>query len=48
MWKGQYKYKISSTEYEVNMVIDASKYIKQGDIVSYNTLKQPVYNHLSN
>jgi hypothetical protein len=28
-----YKYKISSTEYEVSIVIEASKYIKQGDII---------------
>jgi hypothetical protein len=29
MWKSQYKYKykISSTEYNVNIVIEASKYI---------------------
>jgi hypothetical protein len=29
MWKSQYKYKISSTEYEVNIGTEASKYIKQ-------------------
>jgi hypothetical protein len=29
MWKSQYKYKISSTEYNVSIVIEASKYIKQ-------------------
>jgi hypothetical protein len=34
MWKSQYKYKISSTEYNVNIVIEARKYIKQGDIIS--------------
>jgi hypothetical protein len=34
MWKSQYKYKISSTEYEVKIVREASKYIKQGDIIS--------------
>jgi hypothetical protein len=33
MWKSQYNYKISSTEYKVNIVIEASKYIKQGDII---------------
>jgi predicted RNA methylase len=33
MWKSQYKYKISSTEYEANIVIEASKYIKQGNII---------------
>jgi hypothetical protein len=33
MWKSQYKYKISSTENEVNIVIEASKYIKKGDII---------------
>jgi hypothetical protein len=33
MWKSQYKYKISSTEYEVNIVTEASKYIKQSDII---------------
>jgi hypothetical protein len=33
MWKSLYKYKISSTEYNVNIVIEASKYIKQSDII---------------
>jgi hypothetical protein len=33
MWKSQYKYKISSAEYNVNIVIEASKYIKQSDII---------------
>jgi hypothetical protein len=33
MWKSKYKYKISSTEYDVNIVIEASKYIKQSDII---------------
>jgi hypothetical protein len=37
IWKSQYKYKISSKEYEVNIVIEASKYIKQGDIISAST-----------
>jgi hypothetical protein len=33
MWKSQYKYKVSSTDYDVNIVIEASKYIKQGNII---------------
>jgi uncharacterized protein YpmS len=33
MWKSQYKYKISSTEYDINIVIEASKYIKQSDVI---------------
>jgi hypothetical protein len=33
MWKSQYKYKISSTVYNVNIVIEARKYIKQSDII---------------